>query len=694
LSSVAPHPKLAVLAGEREPLGATVRGGGVNFAVFSPRATQVWLRLYRGAADAEPVAEIELYPTVHRTFGFWHAFVAGARAGWLYTWRAAGPDEPAAGLRFDARRELLDPWAQLVDDTAWNRAAALQGAVEPSLRAVIPAADDYDWEGDTPLELPLRDAVIYELHVRGFTRHPSAQVQSPGTYRGLVEKIPYLVALGVTHVELLPVFAFDTQDVPAPTAALGLYNFWGYSPVSFFAPHGAYSATGDARREFRDMVKALHAAGIGVILDVVLNHTAEGGADGPTIGYKGLVNELVYLLDPLDRTQYLDFTGCGNTVNSNQALVAQWLLEALRFWVTEMHVDGFRFDLAGVLSRDEQGKPLANPPVIAAIELAPELKRTHLIAEAWDAGGLYQVGSFPGFRWAEWNGRYRDSVRRFLRGEPGHLAELATRIAGSSDLYAWAGKAPQNSINFVTCHDGFTLCDLVSYDNKHNNANGEHNRDGADENFSWNSGIEGPTDDVDIQRLREQRARNFMAVLLLSQGVPMLTAGDEVLRSQRGNNNAYCQDNDLSWLDWSFAPAARAMLRFTRELVQLRKRHPSLRRARFLNGKSVDKSAEVHWYGESLEPPDWQDPRACVLCFMLPGVVPQEPALHVMINMASTARHLPLPDAASRNWRRIADTTFIAPDDIVPAGVPVRGARYVLGPHGIAIFEDDGAVLE
>ena len=352
MSSVAPHPKLAVLAGEREPLGATVRGGGVNFAVFSPRATQVWLRLYRGAADAEPVAEIELDPTVHRTFGFWHAFVPGARAGWLYTWRAAGPDEPAAGLRFDARRELLDPWARLVDDTAWNRAAALQGAVEPSLRAVIPAADDYDWEGDTPLELPLRDAVIYELHVRGFTRHPSAQVQSPGTYRGLVEKIPYLVALGVTHVELLPVFAFDTQDVPAPTAALGRYNFWGYSPVSFFAPHGAYSATGDARREFRDMVKALHAAGIGVILDVVLNHTAEGGADGPTIGYKGLVNELVYLLDPLDRSQYLDFTGCGNTVNSNQALVAQWLLEALRFWVTEMHVDGFRFDLAAVLSRD------------------------------------------------------------------------------------------------------------------------------------------------------------------------------------------------------------------------------------------------------------------------------------------------------------------------------------------------------
>ena len=694
MSGVPANPKLAVSSGEREPLGATVRDGGVNFAVFSPRATRMWLRLYRAAADAAPAAEIELDPATHRSFGFWHVFVTGARAGWLYTWRAAGPVEPAAGLRFDAQRELLDPWARLVSDAAWDRAAALRGGTETALRAVIAAEDDYDWEGDEPLDVPLRDAVIYELHVRGFTRHPSSGVEHAGTYRGLVEKIPYLVSLGVTHVELLPVFAFDTQDVPSPTAALGLHNFWGYSPVSFFAPHAAYAATGDARREFRDMVKALHAAGIGVILDVVLNHTAEGGEDGPTINYKGLVNELFYLLDPLDRTQYLDFTGCGNTVSSNQALVAQWLLEALRFWVTEMHVDGFRFDLAAVLSRDEQGKPLAHAPVISAIELAPELKRTHLIAEAWDAGGLYQVGSFPGFRWAEWNGRYRDAVRRFLRGEPGHLGELATRIAGSSDLYAWAGKTPQNSINFVTSHDGFTLCDLVSYDKKHNNANGEHNRDGADQNFSWNSGLEGPTDDAEIQRLREQRARNFMAMLLLSQGVPMITAGDEVLRTQRGNNNAYCQDNDLSWLDWSFAPAARAMLRFTRELVALRKRHPSLRRTRFLNGKSAHQSAEVHWYGESLDAPNWQDPRAAVLCFMLAGLVPQEPALHVMINMATTARQLPLPDPVTRNWRRLVDTTLIAPDDIVPAGAPVRNDRYLLGPHGIAVFEDAGPVVE
>jgi isoamylase len=689
-----PLQERGVSLGSRQPLGATVRDDGVNFAVFSPRASRVWLRLYRAASDAEPVAEIELDPAVHRTFGFWHVFVAGARAGWLYTWRADGPDDPAAGLKFDARRELLDPWARLVSDVVWDRAAAVAGDPTSALRAQIAAADDYDWAGDRPLERTLQDAVIYELHVAGYTRHPSAGVESPGTFRGLVEKIPYLQSLGITDVELLPIFAFDTQDVPAATAALGLGNFWGYSPVSFFAPHGAYAAGGDPRREFRDMVKALHAAGIGVILDVVLNHTAEGGAPGPTIGYKGLVNELFYLLDAKDRSKYLDFTGCGNTVSSNHALVAQWLVEVLRFWVVEMHVDGFRFDLAGVLSRDEQGEPLAHAPVIAAIELAPELAHSHLIAEAWDAGGIYQVGSFPGFRWAEWNDRYRDAVRRFLRGEPGHLGELATRIAGSSDLYAWAGKTPQNGINFVTCHDGFTLYDLVSYDKKHNSANGEHNKDGRDDNSSWNTGVEGPTDDVEIQRLRAQRARNFMALLLLSQGVPMLTAGDEVLRTQRGNNNAYCQDNDLSWLDWSFPPAARAMLRFTRELIALRKRHPSLRRARFLNGHSEDQPAEIHWYGETLAAPDWQDAAARVLRFTLAGVAPREPALHVMINMAPTLRNLPLPDPAARNWRRIVDTTFDAPDDVVPAGLPVRGTHYILAPHGIAVFEDSGFVLQ
>jgi glycogen operon protein len=525
------------------------------------------------------------------------------------------------------------------------------------------------------------------MHVGGFTCHPSSGVEHRGSFRGVIEKIPHLQALGITDVELLPVFAFDRTDVPPAGAAIGLSNYWGYSPYGFFAPHSPFASSEDPRREFRDMVKALHAAGIGVILDVVLNHTAEGGADGPTIGFRGLVNDMFYMLDPKDRSQYLDFTGCGNTVNANHPLVAQFLLECLTFWARDMHVDGFRLDLASALSRGEDGEPLAHPPVISSIEFAEALSGAHLIAEAWDAAGLYQVGAFPGFRWAEWNGRYRDSVRRFLRGEPGLLGEVATRIAGSSDLYAADNKGPGNTVNFVTCHDGFTLYDLVSYDRKHNNANAEHNRDGRDDNFSWNSGIEGATDEPEIQRLRSQRARNFVAVLLLSQGVPMLLAGDEMLRTQRGNNNAYCQDNDLSWLDWSLTPAARAMLRFTREMIALRKRHPSLRRTRFMEVPADGELAEIAWFGETLESPDWDDPEARVLCFTLAGVADGEAALHVLINMASTDRSLPLPPVRSLEWRRIADTTLVAPDDITPAGEPVGGARYRLGPHGIAVFE-------
>jgi len=674
--------KLVLEAGDRFPLGATARAGGVNFSLFSRRATKVWLRLYRRATDATPLVEFELDRREHRTYAWWHAFVAGAQPGWYYTWRADGPTDAAEGFRFDPSRELLDPWARLVSDALWRRADALRGGTDPgALRAQIAPPDDYDWEGDEPLKRSLEDTIVYELHVGGFTRHPSSGVESPGTYRGLIDKIPHLTALGVTDVELLPVFAFDRQDVPAAGAALGLGNYWGYSPLAFFAPHAPFAASDDPRREFRDMVKALHKAGIGVILDVVLNHTAEGGADGPIIGLKGLVNEEFYLLDAEDKTKYLDFTGCGNTVRCNDPFVTRFMLECLTFWVREMHVDGFRFDLASALARGVDGEPVADPPIVASIEFAEALADTRLIAEPWDAVGYYQLGNWPGFRWAEWNGRYRDSLRRFLRGEPGLLGEVATRLAGSSDFFSLAGKVPANGVNFITCHDGFTLWDLVSYDRKHNEANAEHNRDGRDDNFSWNSGVEGDTDDPAILRLRGQRARNAVALLFLSQGVPMLLAGDEMLRTQEGNNNAYCQDNELSWLDWSLTPGQRQMLRFTREMIALRRRHPSLRRRRFLE------SDEIRWYGETLELPDWQDPEACVLCFTLPGVTPEEHALHVMINMAATQRLLPLPAVLPRTWRRIADTTMAAPDDVVPAGVPLLGLQYRLPPHGIAIFE-------
>ena len=671
--------------GARFPTGATATASGVNFSIFSRYATKVWLRLYRTAMDPAPVLEIELDPRVHRTFFFWHVFVAGASAGWFYTWLAAGPNEPAKGLRFDPARELVDPWAKLVSDALWQREKAKRGG-KTAIRAEVAPADDYDWQGDEPLRQPLDEAIIYEMHVRGFTRHASAEVSHPGTFSAVVERIPHLQSLGITAIELLPIMAFDAEDVPRRGAELGLTNYWGYSPYAFFALHPAYAAQSDPRTEFREMVKALHKAGIAVILDVVLNHTAEAGSTGPVINFKGLGNEFFYHLDPDDRSEYLDFTGCGNTINCNHPLVARFLQQCLEFWVRDMHVDGFRVDLASVLSRGEDGEPMQHPPIVWSLELSEILSASHLIAEAWDATGFYQVGSFPGFRWAEWNGQYRDAVRRFLRGEPGMLGEIATRIAGSSDLYAAAGKAPTNGINFVTCHDGFTLHDLVSYDRKHNELNGEDNQDGRDDNFSWNSGIEGPTEDGEINRLRAQRARNFVAVLMLSQGVPMLLAGDEVLRTQRGNNNAYCQDNDLSWLNWSWPVAAEQMLRFTREMIALRKRHPSLRRARFIEPEP-DGRADIQWSGENSEAPQWHERDAKVLCFTLAGLTAAEPALHVMLNMSPDAKALPLPPVAPLRWRRVVDTTLEPPDDIVPRGAPISDASYELPAHGVAVFE-------
>ena len=430
----------------------------------------------------------------------------------------------------------------------------------------------------------LRDSIIYELHVRGFTRHPSSQVRCPGTFKGVTEKIPYLKRLGITAVELMPVTEFNENETTFVNPQTGerLKNFWGYSPLSFFAPKSGYSSDLEAPlNEFRDMVKALHRAGIEVILDIVYNHTAEGGADGPTTSFRGIDNTIYYLLDPWTRA-YLNFSGCGNTCNCNHPIVRNLIMDALRWWVVDMHVDGFRFDLASILGRDANGQVLANPPVVEMIAEDPVLADTKIIAEAWDAAGLYQVGNFsPHHRWAEWNGRFRDDVRAFMCGHPGMVPALATRIAGSSDLYQRHGRRPCNSINFITSHDGFTLADLVSYNEKHNLSNGENNRDGDNHNLSWNSGVEGPTTDKKILALRSRRIRTMAVILLLSQGVPMLVAGDEFGRSQQGNNNAWCQDNAISWLDWSLAEKNREQVRFFRKLIQLRKSHPIFRRDDF-----------------------------------------------------------------------------------------------------------------
>ena len=679
-------------AGDALRPGARAREDGTNFCVFSRRATRVWLNLYADDSAAEPLQTFELDPDENRTYFFWHVFVHGAHPGLRYTWRTDGPAASAEhGYCFDPRIELLDPWARCIDDSRWNRSQAIGGEpADTSFRGVVMAVDDYDWEGDQPINHALQDSVIYEMHVGGFTRHPSAGVKHPGTFSAVVEKIPYLKSLGITDVELMPVMAFDEQDVPAGTAAMGLRNYWGYSPVAFYAPHARFASGSDARSEFRDMVKALHRAGIGVILDVVFNHTAEGNHEGPVISQKGFANEVFYHLEPDDQRLYRDYTGCGNSINCNHPLVMQFLVQCVEYWVREMHVDGFRFDLASAMARGEDGEIMQHAPVLWSIEFSGELVQTKLIAEAWDAAGGDLVGNFPGFRWSEWNGHYRDVIRQLVRGDRGLIAQAASRISGSSDLFAADGGRPANSINFVTCHDGFTLHDLVSYNEKHNEDNGESGADGQDHNLSWNCGAEGVTEDQQIIELRQRQARNFLAILMLSQGVPMILAGDEVLRTQSGNNNAYCQDNALSWLDWSLLERHRDMLRFTRELIALRKRHASLRRRRFLSGTAPKGGKpDIQWYGRTLEEPDWHDHDARSFAFTLAGVDPDEPDLHVMLNFDEREVTLPLPESPGEAWFRAVDTGRAAPRDILPVAEQPRITRpnYRLTALSVVVLE-------
>ena len=533
---------------QSSPLGATVRDNGVNFSVFSRNATGLDLLFFDHEDDSKPARIIQIDPCAGRTYHYWHVFVPNVPAGQIYGYRAHGPFEPARGMRFDPAKVLLDPYGRgvVVPKNYSRDAASREGDnTAAAMKSVVVDPHTYDWEGDTPLKRPSSRTIIYEMHVRGFTRHPSSGVSEKirGTYAGLVKKIPYLQELGITAVELLPVFQFDAQACPP-----GLVNYWGYQPISFFAPHQAYSSRQDPLGpvdEFRDMVKALHRAGIEVILDVVFNHTAEGDHSGPTLSFRGLDNSIYYILEQ-DRSRYADYTGCGNTLNANHSIVRRMIVDSLRYWVEQMHVDGFRFDLASILARDASGQPMANPPVLWDIESDPALAGTKIIAEAWDAAGLYQVGSFIGDSWKEWNGRFRDDARSFFRGDNDSVARFADRLVGSPEIYGHEEREPEQSVNFVTCHDGFTLNDLVSYNTKHNEANGEDNRDGSNDNLSWNCGVEGPTDDPAVEKLRNQQIKNFLTVTMLSLGVPMILMGDEVRRTQNGNNNAYCLDNELN----------------------------------------------------------------------------------------------------------------------------------------------------
>lgn len=652
------------------PLGATVSPYGVNFSVFSQHCTGMELLLFDHPTDTQPRRIIPFDPVHNKTVNYWHLFVPDIGAGHLYAYRAHGPFQPEKGLRFDSTKVLLDPYAKAI--AGWEnynrKAAALPGDnCATALKSVVVDNTTYDWEGDTPLRVPFAKSVIYELHVGGFTKHPSSGIASNlrGTYAGLIEKIPYLKELGITAVELLPIHQFDPED-----ARPGLTNYWGYSTLGFFAPHWGYSSRKDPLGpvdEFRDMVKALHRAGIEVILDVVYNHSAEGNHEGPTLCFKGIDNPTYYILDR-NPFYYSNYTGCGNTIKANHPVVARLILDSLRYWVSEMHVDGFRFDLAAILARGLSGTVLEDPPVLWAMDTDPVLVESKAIAEAWDAAGLYAVGGFIGKsdRFAEWNGPFRDDARRFIKGDDGMVGRLAARILGSPDIYRRPDYGPARSINFITCHDGFTLNDLVSYNHKHNLDNGEDDRDGANDNHSWNCGVEGPTDDPHIEALRLRQIKNLLTLMFLSQGTPMLLMGDEIRRTQRGNNNGYCQDNELSWFDWSLAAQEDDLLRFVKRLIHFSESLEVFCPQGLLEVTLGSENPHLIWHGIYHHRPDWSK-QSRTIAFSLRHPSAEE-HLHVIFNSYWEALYFELPPIRlEESWHRIIDTSLPAPEDIIDA---------------------------
>lgn len=638
--------------------------------MFSEHATAIELLLFKTATDKKPWKIIDLDIKKHNTFHFWHVYVKGLKAGVYYAYRVDGPQDKSQGYRFNKNKVLIDPYAKGITKYLWDRKFALQDNKNTghSMRSVVIDLSNYDWEGDKPLNLPMDQTIIYEMHVGSFTKSKDSNCKFPGTFSAVIEKIPYLKSLGITAVELMPVFDFDeTQIIKKLGDGEYLRDFWGYNTLSFFAPHSGYCFSpreGSHAKEFRDMVKALHKAGIEVILDVVFSHTGESNHDGPTINFKGFDNSIYYYLTKDDKNYYMDYSGCGNTLNCNHPIVQKFILDCLEYWVEEMHVDGFRFDEASILSRGEDGAPMEHPPVLWQIELSEKLSETKIIAEAWDATGLYQVGYFPGYRFGEWNGKYRDDIRKFLRGDTGLANTVAARIAGSSDIYQNSGRLPINSVNFITSHDGFTLYDLVSYNGKHNDANGEENRDGINENYSCNYGIEGNTDDEKINGFRDRMVKNFATILMLSRGVPMILYGDEIKRTQNGNNNAYCQDNSTSWFSWKRAEEQDGMLRYFSKIINFRKNHKSLCSKRFFSGKINKKGLpDISWHGTKLSAPGWDNGECRVLSFTLGGFDGGQD-IHVMINMDDKDLDFELPVVPGKRWFKAIDTSEDSPRDI------------------------------
>ena len=673
------------------PYGAVIGDSGVQFVVFSRNAKEMRLLLYDDVNDTEPSEILNFDPNQNRWGDIWSIYVPGLQPGQLYHFQASGPHDPARGMRFDANARLIDPYAK-----------ALAGTFQPSTDGIIRPPkcvvvdDHFDWAGDRHLKTDISETVIYEMHVRGFTNHESSGSKHPGSYLGVIDKIPYLKSLGVTAVELMPIHEFPIHDYNG--AKLERPNYWGYDSMAFFAPHRGYAwdkTPGAQVTEFKQMVKALHEAGIEVILDVVFNHTCEGNEKGPVLSFKGLENSVYYMLEN-DARYYKNYSGCGNAVNGNHPIVREMIFHCLRHWVHNYHIDGFRFDLASILSRDRSGNLVPNPPLVEAIGEDPLLADTKIIAEAWDAAGAYQVGSFGDDRWAEWNGRYRDDSRGYWRGDGGTRGALATRLAGSADLYQPGGRPPCASINFITSHDGFTMNDLVSYREKHNLANGEENRDGDNNNHSENFGVEGPTDQPIIDALRLRQIKNMMSTLMLSQGVPMLVAGDEFRRTQKGNNNAYCQDNEISWLNWALQEQNTDLIRFVRALIQFRKNQPTIRRRTFLTGVPASNGwADVSWYSALGTAVDWHSSELPIIC-LLAAPTPEEDAsglgrdVLLMLNSSSAGCRFMIPAIArSRNWQMFMDTSLASPNDIYPdldgPALPESGS-YTLPQKSMAVY--------
>ncbi len=708
---------LTVLPGKPMSYGAVVTQRGVNFSLFSRNATKVVLEFFENATDGKPACTIEFDPVLNKTGDVWHVLIPEVKAGDLYLYRVDGPFEPGKGLRYDFSRFLLDPCAKALSEGSvfkfFNNsptrdidAMFIKDRPLPDVslfpKCVVIDDDEFDWEEDTPLNIPITKSVIYETHLKGFTADASSAVSAPGTYKGFMEKIPYLKELGITAVELLPVFEFDENETGNinPKNGEKLCNYWGYSTIGFYAPKFGYSfdkTPGGCVREFKQMVKELHKAGIEVILDVVFNHSAEGNEHGYTFEFRGIQNDVYYLLWENDHQYYTNYSGCGNTINCNHPVVRHFILDSLRYWVTQMHVDGFRFDLASILCRAQNGNLLMFPPLTNLISEDPILSRTKIIAEPWDAGGGYQVGFFPGGRWCEWNDRFRDDIRRFIRSDEYTSTAAATRFAGSSDLYLHNGKRPYHSINYITCHDGFTLNDLVSYNGKHNDENGEGNRDGSDNNNSYNHGFEGSCTNEKIESLRVRQIKNFLASLLLSQGTPMLLGGDEFRRTQNGNNNAYCQDNMTSWFNWYHAYKNRDLVKFTSALINFRKSHEVFNREYFFGESDEEKRNGVSlvWYDYDGRMPDWNHLNRFLACELYGSrcVLPdgtRDNDIFIAVNTDWHDVNVILPSLSSgKEWVRVMDTSFPAGEDFAESGkeeVLDSQRRYILPANSFALL--------